>query len=106
MTDPFAPAPIDRILAGQRIAFFTSVVGMGGSEVLVADAMEAAHLAGAQVECWSASDAAIRTLTASRVNRLTVKHHDWPPGTSDAAAKNAANRSKSRRARWRASAPR
>lgn len=83
MTATSALVPIDRTLSGKRIAFFTSVFGMGGSEVLVADAMEAAHLAGAKVECWSASGAAIRSLTASRGDRLAVDHNDWPPVPSD-----------------------
>ena len=65
-------------LVGRRIGFYTSVVGMGGSEVLVADAMEAASGAGARVVCWSDPAAAIRRVTAARCDRLRVEHRDWP----------------------------
>lgn len=66
-------------LAGCRIGFVTTVVGMGGSEVLVADAIEAASLAGASVMCWCEPDAAIRRIVASRGNRCSVEMLNWPP---------------------------
>lgn len=65
-------------LSGIRIGFFTSVVGMGGSEVLVADAMEAAFNAGATVVAWSEQNAALRSICAERSQRLSVEHFAWP----------------------------
>lgn len=76
MTNPNS----DSLLKGKRIGFFTSVVGMGGSEVLVADAIEAAHQAGAEVVCWSESTASIRRICAERTDRLWVQHYTWPLG--------------------------
>ncbi|WP_171473314.1 glycosyltransferase [Frigoriglobus tundricola] len=77
---PAAPLP----LAGRRIGFYTSVVGMGGSEVVFADAMEAAHRAGAELVCWSESGAAIRQIVASRADRLRVTHRAWPAAAAAA----------------------
>lgn len=64
-------------LAGRRIGFYTPYAGMGGSEVLVADALEAACGAGASVVCWSLPQAAIRTILASRTPFINVEHRDW-----------------------------
>lgn len=78
-------------LAGRRIGFFTSVVEKGGSEVLVADAMEAAAKAGAKIVCWSEQNAAIREITALRGGTFEVTHRDWPLGmTSGSGAMDAA----------------
>src|SRR5262245_17924572 len=76
--DRIAPEPAHdpMPLRGRRIAFFTSVEVMGGSEVLVADAIEAACAAGADVICFSPRDAAIRRILAQR--ELDVRHRDWP----------------------------
>lgn len=65
-------------LAGRRIGFATSVVGFGGSEVLVADAMEAAARAGAGIVCWCHKDAAIRLIVRNRSSRLTAEFIQWP----------------------------
>jgi glycosyltransferase involved in cell wall biosynthesis len=65
-------------LVGKRIGFYTSVIGMGGSEVLVADAMEAAYQAGAKIICWSGNDAAIRKIASLRADKLEVEFRDWP----------------------------
>ncbi len=102
----------DKCLRGRRIGFYTSVVGMGGSEVLVADAMEAACAAGAEIVCWSEAGAAIRKITEFRRERLSVAHNDWPiegngkPNSSLAPASTASPRAKSRVSKsWRAVAP-
>lgn len=60
-----------------RIGFFTSVVGMGGSEVLVADAMEAAAEKGAAIRCWCAPHAAVRDIVVQRTG-MSVEFLDWP----------------------------
>lgn len=73
---------MNRILSCRRIGFYTSVVGMGGSEVIFADAMEAGFQQGAEIVCWSAAGAAIRKIIDRRGSRLDVKHHSWPPETS------------------------
>jgi glycosyltransferase involved in cell wall biosynthesis len=69
---------MNRTLSGRRIGFYTSVVGMGGSEVIFADAMEAGFQQGAEIVCWSADGAAIRKIVERRGARLDVKHHSWP----------------------------
>jgi glycosyltransferase involved in cell wall biosynthesis len=66
-------------LAGRRIGFTTSVIGHGGSEVLIADAIEAAVEAGALVTVWCAEEAAIRTILAKRDCGRKVPFRDWPP---------------------------
>ena len=75
-----ARAPTLQPLAGRRIGFATSVVGFGGSEVLVADAIEAAVQAGAAAICYCHWDAAIRSILkerASVIERVTFRA--WPP---------------------------
>jgi len=64
------PAP----LHGARIGFFTSVGGVGRSEVLVLDAMEAAFAAGAEVMCWSPAVSGVRELAPARADRLEFDH--------------------------------
>jgi glycosyltransferase involved in cell wall biosynthesis len=85
-------------LQGVRIGFFTSVVGMGGSEVLVADAMEAAFGAGADIVCWSEPNAAIRRIVEQRAVRLHVTNLDWPAAEAFAGATEATMSSKRRSA--------
>lgn len=80
-SDQVIHIPKAESLAGVKIGFFTSVVGMGGSEVLIADAMEAAFQAGAEVICWSDRKAAIRKITEEREGKLEVTHLDWPMET-------------------------
>lgn len=83
MTGVQSEVPGKDDLRDVRIGFYTSVVGMGGSEVLVVDAMEAAFSAGAEIICWSHPKAAIKVITASRSDRLQVIHLDWPVGRSE-----------------------
>lgn len=54
------------VLRGRHIGFLTTVEGMGGSEVLVADALEGAVRAGAQVTCWAVPNGGIREILTAR----------------------------------------
>lgn len=66
-------------LAGRRIGFVTTVVGFGGSEVLIADAVEAALAAGAEVVCFCQAAAALRAILSSRNLRTgRLRFCDWP----------------------------
>lgn len=69
------PAP----LAGRRIGFVSTVVGFGGSEVLIADAVEAALAGGAEVVCFCRAAAALRAILSSRNLRTSrLRFCDWP----------------------------
>jgi glycosyltransferase involved in cell wall biosynthesis len=74
------PNALAGALAGRRIGFVTTVVGFGGSEVLVADAIEAAVTASAEVVCYCHPSAAIRTILKQRNLQLPkITFYDWPP---------------------------
>jgi glycosyltransferase involved in cell wall biosynthesis len=95
-------------LARVRVGFFTSVIGMGGSEVLLADTMEAAAAAGAEVICWSHPDAAIRRILASRGRRIPATLLDWParPTATQVSATEDNIKAQTRASRlWRRLAP-
>src|ERR1035438_7802572 len=77
------PANRDRgVLEGLRIGFFTSVNGFGGSEVILADVIEGAWRAGAEIVCWTPPGVPLRQILAGRGVQLQFR--DWPPGPAPA----------------------
>jgi glycosyltransferase involved in cell wall biosynthesis len=94
-------------LHGLRIGFFTSVIPMGGSEVVVADAMEAAHRHGARLVCWCHPEAALRKLLAEKGLTPGVELIDWPPtGRAAGASGNGSpGKARSHCSLWRGWAP-
>ncbi|GEM_PF-2302927 len=70
-------------LASLRCAFFTSVNGFGGSEIIFADVIEGAWKAGAEVICWSPSGVPLRAILAER--GVEVAFRDWPIEEASAA---------------------
>lgn len=77
VTEPSGCIP-DELLRGKRIGVYTSVVGMGGSEILIADAIEAAFDAGAEIVCYSHPNAAIRDIIRRRYCGDMIEFRDWP----------------------------
>lgn len=68
---------MEKRLLSKRIAFVTQVRDMGGSEIVMAAAIEAAYHEGAHVLCWCPRDAPIRTLT-SHLGRERIQYVDSP----------------------------
>lgn len=73
------PAQDAAALVGKHIGVFTGVAEMGGSEVVVADVIEAAVRAGARVTCWSPPSGAVRDILWGRGLGGEVRYRDWPP---------------------------
>lgn len=102
-------APCDGLrlgpLSGARIGFLTSVSSMGGSEVALADTIDACASAGASVVCWSPPGAPVRQLLDGREASSWIQHRNWPVPSTDsghmsptqAASERAAGRSLVRR---------
>lgn len=79
-TSPPSPPPqvVEPRMSGRHIGVFTSVKGMGGSEVAVADVIEGVLAAGGRVTCWAPPAAAIRSILANRGLGERVTLFDWP----------------------------
>src|SRR4051812_30066727 len=75
MTDGDCTRKLAPVLEGRVLGFFTSNDIMGGSEVLLADVIEGAAAAGAEIVCWSPPGAAIRHLLKQR--HIEAHMRDW-----------------------------
>jgi glycosyltransferase involved in cell wall biosynthesis len=66
-------------LRGRRLAFFSASTGeiFAGDSAILADVIEAAYFAGAEVICWSPAGAALRRELGAR--KIAIQHRDWPP---------------------------